>query len=189
MQVLKPEIRKKILNNAEKLFYERGFQETSTRSIANKVDISVSNLYNYFDTKQDIFAAVVEPFYQNTKNTLISLFGEEDDENKDIIDMITAQIIRMIIKDRRKFVILMGRSKGTKYANFRNEVIEMLAEHMYDNINHNLLKDDFILQVFASNFFAGILKIAEKSSGEIMFITGNVSALVKYHMAGIAQFY
>jgi AcrR family transcriptional regulator len=190
MQVLKPEIREKILSVAERSFYEVGFSRTSTRKIAEEVGTSVSNLYKYFPDKEAIFAAIADPFYQRTKSNLTSLFDEEHAEmDTRIIDIATQQIISMMMTDRQKFVILMGRSEGTQYANFKDEIVGMLTKHMAKSVNQRILKDDFILQVLAQNFFEGILKIAENSTDQVTFITDNISALVRYHMAGIAQFH
>lgn len=190
MQVLKPEIKEKILTVVEGFFFENGFTKTSTRSIAKEVGISVSNLYKYFDNKQAIFSSIADPFYHCTKNNLIVLFQKNYVEmDSHIIDIVIQQIISLMMTNRRKFVILMGRSEGTQYANFKNEIIEMLTKHLSESVNQNVLKNDFILQVFAMNFFEGILKIAENPTSKVTFITDNVSVLVRYHMAGIAQFY
>ncbi len=190
MQVLKPEIREKIVTAAERLFYEAGFSGTSTRAIAQDAGISVSNLYKYFADKEAIFAAVVDPFYHRTRRDLAALFNEEHRAMETrVIDMATQQIISMMLTDRRKFVILMGRSEGTGYAPFKEEIIGLLAQHMAESVNPHVLKENFILGVLARNFFEGILQIAENSPGQVTFITDNVSALVRYHMAGIAQFY
>lgn len=189
MQILKPEIREKILTVAERLFYENGFSKTSTRQISEEVGISVSNLYKYFEDKEAIFSAIIAPFYNRTKNNLTELFHEEHQEmDSHIIDIATQQIISLMMTDRRKFVILMGRSEDTHYADFKVRIIEMLTKHLSESVNRQVLKDDFILKVFAENFFEGILKIAENSTTSVTFITDNVSALVRYHMAGIAQF-
>lgn len=189
MQVLKPEIREKILAAAEELFYETDYAGTSMRKIAENVGISFSNLYKYFDDKQALFAAIIDPFYHRIQTDLTSLFNEEHPPMElGIIERVTQQIIHLVQTDRRKFVILMGRSTETPYANFRDEVVGMLAKHMSKSVNPNLLRNDFILPVLASNFFEGILKIAESSNNEPSFITDNVHTLVRYHMAGIAQF-
>lgn len=190
MQVLKPEIREKILTVAERLFYEQGFARTTTRDIAQEVNISVSNLYKYFANKQAIFAAIVEPFYHRTGSSLAELFDEEHAAmDSHIIDMATQQIIALVLTDHRRFVILMGRSEGTKYANFKGELIELLTRHLSESVNHATVKDDFILRVLAENFVNGILHIAENYTGNVTFVTDNVGALVRYHMAGIAEFY
>jgi AcrR family transcriptional regulator len=190
MQILKPKIREKILTVAERLFYEAGFSRTSTRSIAEEVGISVSNLYKYFANKQAIFAAIVDPFYHRTRSNLAELFDEEHAAmDSHIIDMATQQIIALLLTDHRRFVMLVGRSEGTQYANFKDELIELLTRHLSESVNRTAVKDDFILRVLAGNFVNGILHIAEHYTGNVTFVTDNVSALVRYHMAGIAEFY
>lgn len=189
MQVLKDEIREKILNVAERLFYETGFSETSTRQIAGEVGISVSNLYKYFTDKQAIFSAIAEPFYQHTRSNLEALFSQKHAvTDSGMIDIVVQQLISLMMTERRKFVIVMGRSKGTPYTKFKDEIISMFAKHMAESVNPNSLKDDFILKVLAENFFEGIFKIAENSTGKVTFITDNVGALIRYHMAGMAEF-
>ena len=63
MQVLKEEIRNSILLSAKMLFLEYGYLSTSMDKIAKKAGISKSNLYNYFEKKEDIFEIL-------TKNTV-----------------------------------------------------------------------------------------------------------------------
>ena len=55
MQVLKDELRHKILLESEHLFLQRGYDRTSLQMIADKVNISKSNLYHYFKNKEELF--------------------------------------------------------------------------------------------------------------------------------------
>lgn len=60
MRVKSEERRQAILEIASKLFTENGFEQTSMAQIARKVGGSKATLYNYFDSKETIFAAVME---------------------------------------------------------------------------------------------------------------------------------
>jgi AcrR family transcriptional regulator len=51
----KEELRGKILEAAKALFIERGFEETSIRNIAEKIEYSPTTIYLYFKDKDDIF--------------------------------------------------------------------------------------------------------------------------------------
>lgn len=57
-----PVLRGQILENASRLFYERGYGETSIRDIADAVGISSSTMYHHFANKQDVLHAVVSRF-------------------------------------------------------------------------------------------------------------------------------
>ncbi len=54
----KEKTRNEILATAEGLFRTRGFAETSIRTIARTVPVSVQTLYNYFPSKEGILAAI-----------------------------------------------------------------------------------------------------------------------------------
>ncbi|HEY8877099.1 MAG TPA: TetR/AcrR family transcriptional regulator [Roseateles sp.] len=49
-----------IIQAADHLFYERGFEKTSFADIAEKVKISRGNFYYHFKSKDDILAAVID---------------------------------------------------------------------------------------------------------------------------------
>ena len=49
-----------IVQAADQLFYERGFEKTSFADIADSVKISRGNFYYHFKSKDDILAAVIE---------------------------------------------------------------------------------------------------------------------------------
>lgn len=51
-----------ILETALRLFRERGFEETSMRTIADEAGVSVGNAYHYFDSKEHL----VQAFYEQT---------------------------------------------------------------------------------------------------------------------------
>lgn len=52
--------RDRIVEAADQLFYEQGFEHTSFAQIADAVGISRGNFYYHFKTKNDILAAVIE---------------------------------------------------------------------------------------------------------------------------------
>jgi AcrR family transcriptional regulator len=54
----KEELRSKILQSARELFMERGFEETSIRNIAERIEYSPTTIYLYFKDKDEIFYAL-----------------------------------------------------------------------------------------------------------------------------------
>ena len=51
----KQEMHKRILNGARKIFLEKGYEQTSMRSIAQEIRYSPGSLYFYFKDKSEIF--------------------------------------------------------------------------------------------------------------------------------------
>jgi Transcriptional regulator len=56
----KQEMRDLILNTAKEMFLKEGYEKTSLRKIANKIDYSPTTIYLYFKDKSDIFHALME---------------------------------------------------------------------------------------------------------------------------------
>src|SRR6185369_9482851 len=54
----KEELKGKILEAAKDLFMQRGFEETSIRNIAERIEYSPTTIYLYFKDKDDIFYAL-----------------------------------------------------------------------------------------------------------------------------------
>jgi AcrR family transcriptional regulator len=54
----KEDLRGKILQSARELFMDRGFEHTSIRNIAEKIDYSPTTIYLYFKDKDDVFYAL-----------------------------------------------------------------------------------------------------------------------------------
>lgn len=60
----------KIIDTADTLFYQKGFERTSFADIATSVGIARGNLYHHFKAKNDLLEAVIERRISNTKKML-----------------------------------------------------------------------------------------------------------------------
>src|SRR3954449_8862817 len=57
----KAENRKKLLEAARKVFAEKGYGEATARDIVRETDLATGTFYNYFDSKEHVFRALLEP--------------------------------------------------------------------------------------------------------------------------------
>ena len=64
--------REQIVEAADRLFYERGFEHTSFADIADVVQISRGNFYHHFKSKDEILGAVIEARIASTRQMLAS---------------------------------------------------------------------------------------------------------------------
>lgn len=62
--------KQRIVEAADKLFYQHGFEHTSFTDIADVVEISRGNFYHHFKTKDEILTAVIEHRLANTHKIL-----------------------------------------------------------------------------------------------------------------------
>jgi AcrR family transcriptional regulator len=78
-----PSTKDKILDTAIDLFAQNGFHGTSVRDIARGVGIKVSSIYNHFEGKDSILAAILEDYTSTMEGTVLT--AEEIDERLDAV--------------------------------------------------------------------------------------------------------
>lgn len=71
--------REQIIDTANRLFYEHGYEQTSFASIAQAVGISRGNFYYHFKTKDEILQAVIEARLSSTR-TMLAAWSEESSD-------------------------------------------------------------------------------------------------------------
>lgn len=75
----KVEMKRQILDAARTLFLEQGFEKTSIRNIAEKIEYSAGTIYLYFKDKNEIlFALHVEAFGALMQAMQTGIMGEAD---------------------------------------------------------------------------------------------------------------
>lgn len=62
-----PERRRQILAGAKKVFAERGYHDTNISHICEDLGIGRGTLYQYFESKKDVFAAIVEDLLERLR--------------------------------------------------------------------------------------------------------------------------
>ena len=70
--------RDSIINIAEQSFIENGYDEAKIDQIAEDAGYTKATIYNYFDSKDDLFAAVLAKTYQRMQETISSHLQESD---------------------------------------------------------------------------------------------------------------
>ena len=73
VQVLKDELRHKILLEAQHLFLQRGYDRTSLQMIAEKVNINKSNLYHYSKNEDELFYELTDVAAAGLKKLILRL--------------------------------------------------------------------------------------------------------------------
>ncbi|MBR6476951.1 MAG: helix-turn-helix transcriptional regulator, partial [Lachnospiraceae bacterium] len=80
------ERKKEILDAAEELFIARGYDETSTSDILEKVGIARGTLYYHFKSKEEILDALIDRIMQEAARRMnAALSGKEDVLHKVIL--------------------------------------------------------------------------------------------------------
>lgn len=97
-----------ILNAARTCFLESGYFATKMDVIARESGLSKGGIYFHFESKRDIFLALVQEEYE----TSMSFIDTADDDSKDIAGMLfelAGHFMQLFAStDRPRFMVIMG---------------------------------------------------------------------------------
>src|SRR5688500_16273556 len=68
-----PERRRQILAGAKRVFATRGYHDTNISHICDDLGIGRGTLYQYFESKRDVFGAIIEDLIERTRAFVNSL--------------------------------------------------------------------------------------------------------------------
>ena len=91
-----------ILNSAIKLFAENGYEKTKLEDIAELAEFGKGTIYNYFETKEDIYLEIIDRVTENYTEKLI----EMDSKSKTLLEFvsqITDNLIKFILMIKQLF--------------------------------------------------------------------------------------
>lgn len=71
------ERRREIVDAAERLFYQKGYTQTSVRDIIDAVDIAKGTFYHYFDSKVDLLDELIERIMAQAVKLLEPIVADE----------------------------------------------------------------------------------------------------------------
>lgn len=129
--------RQKLIDSAKREFLEKGYSKASLRSICADAGVTTGALYFFFENKEDLFAAIVDPPLAGLKEILIQHFKEDTEEMSGIdslerIDMdhteISDKIVGYIYKNYDSFMLLLTATENTVYENVVDEFVTMLEQ-------------------------------------------------------------
>ena len=168
MQVLKEEVRERILAAAVQVFYEKDFRSAKMQDIARLADVSASLLYSYFENKEKLFEGVVssvpsdfdriargeEPVLADTPSERFRIAAEGP-----LLDMLA---------HHKRLVILIDKSRGTAYEHAKDDFVESIERHIRRMVNKRapLRYPDLLAHVLASNFVESLMEVARHYSSE-----------------------
>lgn len=121
-------IEDRIFLSAKELFYEKGYEQVNMKEIAQRADMAVGTLYNYFSNKTDLYLSVLEQSWHGTFEKLDRIQGQdlaEDEKLRASISLIYDEVV-----DRRCMGVQVRKIKDLK----GNKAISRIEQEILDNI-------------------------------------------------------
>ena len=155
MQVLKEDIRGRILTIARQQFEKKGYSKTSMREIAESSSVGVGNIYNYFASKDELFREVVRPVLCALEAMLQEHHGIRGEDimmmrSEKYLKSCIDEYVSLIDKHRSLMEILLFRAQGSSLERFRENYTDRSTELVKAQRKHpeiNTAVSDFIIHL------------------------------------------
>jgi len=128
MQTLKSDTRKRILVVSKKLFLKNGYRGTTTRDIAREAGITLSNLYHYYPSKDDLFCSLLKPATDALEELLHERHGKKGYDISKLQEDCYAdeeldEYMEVIRKHRKSLKMLLFQSQGSSLEGFKEDYV------------------------------------------------------------------
>ena len=185
-QKLKEETRQAIIAAAKEEFLEKGYDDASMRSIAAKANITVGNIYRYFNNKEDLNRHIITETSEDLKKLLASLkidrlsmeprvFDMKTDPSQliNMVDQLSYRLVDLFMNKEEEFNILLNDVQlNDTIRNWFEATIRNLIFQSY-TVADRRKERDILAHAYASAVFEGLKQIflkAEKNEKELLRI-------------------
>lgn len=137
MQFAKEEIRERLLKAAREEFRKKGFRDASIRSIAARAKTSKSNLYNYFDDKDALFSAVLEPTLSAIEKGFAAVMERNRTRPGDVYSFAMQKeyivaVIEYVYAHREDVELLLFCAAGSSLEGYRDTILDGFSDVLSD---------------------------------------------------------
>lgn len=111
--------KEEIIRACEKLYQSMSFKDITLKEIGNETSFSRPTIYNYFQTKEEIFLALFEKEYERWNEELLSILNGNDVLTKEQI----AEKLASSIANRMQLLKLLSMNNFDMEENSRPELL------------------------------------------------------------------
>lgn len=111
--------KEEIINACEKLYQSMSFKEITLKEIGNETSFSRPTIYNYYQTKEEIFLALYEREYDRWNEELQSILNDNEKLTKEQL----SEKLAASIANREQLLKLLAMNNYDMEANSRPELL------------------------------------------------------------------
>ena len=174
-QILKTEVRERILQSALESFLESGYRNASMQEIAQKAGIAAGNIYNYFKSKELIFSTLVNPVFAQVKAIFGPFVGGlpilDPKGRMNIAERKMDEFIKVYQSNRRVFVLLFEKSDATRFETMRADIIGSMTAAVIRMKNtltttKATQQQEMLVKAYVTAYINGIISILTEKADE-----------------------
>ena len=118
--------KEEIINACEQLYQTMSFKEITLKEIGNVTSFTRTSIYNYFQTKEEIFLALFQREYDRWNEDLTNILNENEKLTKNEL----AELISHSLAGRQQLLKLLSMNNFDMEANSRQELLTAF-KHSY----------------------------------------------------------
>ncbi|MBF4691578.1 TetR/AcrR family transcriptional regulator [Fusibacter ferrireducens] len=165
-QVLKEEIKNRIIESGINCFMANGFQKTTMKEISEDSGISVGNLYRYFPNKRSLYDEIIKPFYLGIELMTKEVHATIEQEEKPDIDFLTSRAYKRLFElfqNQRRIAGIVIRDPGSlEFHETMSTFINMLSASLkvsFEMYTQKQMHDEIFYRAFANSIVYGFISI------------------------------
>lgn len=199
-QVLKEEVRRRILQGALRAFAADGYERTTMASVAARAGVGAASLYRYYPGKEALFDAAVP---REVADGLLRILRRRVTALAGVVgagggaaalagaDGGGEAILRFWLDHRLEVVILLDRAEGTPYAGFGERFVDTLLELTLEALRARRVRvargspGHLVLRQVFLNTRRALTAILE-AGGDEAAVREAIEAFWSYQLAGLS---
>ncbi len=163
--------RERLLREAAMLFAERGFNQTDVAELASRAGVAKGSLYNYFESKEDLYLFVCRDGMQRSRQAIYADLNPDWDIYRQIEHIFT-QGARFIAQNPEYYIL---------YANVSSAGMERFSDHM--SLEVEKYTADHLKQLIRRDMQKGLVR----SDVDVNFTAFMVNSLYIIFMASLVS--
>lgn len=153
--------RDEIVNAALELFFNRGYEGTSVRSIMNKVGAEIGLFYYYFKSKDEVFDIAVERFVENYRFGFEEAYARGTADPHQALSIFFEYIRKCTVEFRKKYSETLHWAVRRAIRERALEIMEPYCEKMIGLLVESGMKepsvDRHVLAVILTNGVGSVI--------------------------------
>lgn len=143
-------------------FLEKGYLKASLRSICQRANVTTGAFYFSFESKAALLDAIVQPLITTYEEMIVRFRALEMARPEQSVEL-DKQLMGFLMSYRREALIVLERSEGSRYAMYRDKVLELMVEsfRMYFTNALGETPDMNLIRILAAERLQGCLDIIE----------------------------